>query len=114
MSQRQGTQGKRRKVKATTNDGCFKGCYLLTPIKKSSRTYIGYTVNPIRRLRQHNGDVKVIRSAHLPHPSLPLSLSLSPHHSLSQWLSLTHIHSPTRSTSHAFTQSLLAIAPRSL
>eukprot|EP00037_Helgoeca_nana_P019213 m.186565 g.186565 ORF g.186565 m.186565 type:complete len:352 (+) comp24766_c0_seq2:545-1600(+) len=58
MSQRQGTQGKRRKVKATTNDGCFKGCYLLTPIKKSSRTYIGYTVNPIRRLRQHNGDVK--------------------------------------------------------
>ena len=37
----------------------FYGCYLLTSISSNprsfNRTYIGFTVDPIRRLKQHNG-----------------------------------------------------------
>jgi len=34
------------------------GCYLLQSVRSRRRTYIGFTVDPKRRLRQHNGDIK--------------------------------------------------------
>jgi predicted GIY-YIG superfamily endonuclease len=30
-------------------------CYVLYNVQQPSRTYVGYTTNPMRRLRQHNG-----------------------------------------------------------
>lgn len=33
----------------------FAGCYLLSSLKRP-RTYIGFTVNPARRIQQHNGE----------------------------------------------------------
>lgn len=30
-------------------------CYILYNIKQPSKTYVGYTTNPMRRIRQHNG-----------------------------------------------------------
>ena len=44
---------------ATASEDFF-ACYLLRSLDPSAhgRTYIGFTVNPKRRLRQHNGEVK--------------------------------------------------------
>ena len=38
----------------------FHGCYLLVAKSPRSkgRTYIGYTVNPTRRIKQHNSGVQ--------------------------------------------------------
>jgi len=36
----------------------FYGCYLLESLSHKNITYIGFTVDPRRRLRQHNGEVK--------------------------------------------------------
>mmetsp|Transcript_11992 Transcript_11992/g.36544 ORF Transcript_11992/g.36544 Transcript_11992/m.36544 type:complete len:83 (-) Transcript_11992:880-1128(-) len=42
--------------------GSFFGCYLLRSCSEKrgskGRTYIGFTTNPARRLRQHNGELK--------------------------------------------------------
>lgn len=38
----------------------FCGCYLLRSLdpRHPATTYIGFTVNPLRRIRQHNGEIK--------------------------------------------------------
>ena len=45
----------------------FYACYLLcshAPTHKDN-TYVGFTVNPARRIRQHNGEIKnVITDGH--------------------------------------------------
>ena len=40
--------------------GSFCGCYLLRSLEnaRSRATYVGFTVNPLRRIRQHNGLIK--------------------------------------------------------
>eukprot|EP00435_Cladocopium_sp_Y103_P024035 s593_g5.t2 len=35
----------------------FYGCYLLQSLTNNRRTYIGFTMDPSRRLRQHNGEI---------------------------------------------------------
>ena len=32
-------------------------CYLLQSLSNNNRTYVGYTKNPPKRLRQHNGEI---------------------------------------------------------
>lgn len=39
----------------------FFACYLLTPVLAPQRlrcTYVGFTVAPTRRIRQHNGEIR--------------------------------------------------------
>jgi predicted GIY-YIG superfamily endonuclease len=33
-------------------------CYMLVSLKKGQRTYIGYSSDPYRRLREHNGEIQ--------------------------------------------------------
>lgn len=35
----------------------YHGCYLLESVAHTGRTYIGFTMDPRRRLRQHNGEI---------------------------------------------------------
>mmetsp|Transcript_26497 Transcript_26497/g.61823 ORF Transcript_26497/g.61823 Transcript_26497/m.61823 type:complete len:407 (+) Transcript_26497:50-1270(+) len=35
----------------------FYGCYLLESLSQKNRNYIGFTMDPRRRLRQHNGEI---------------------------------------------------------
>eukprot|EP01102_Stenamoeba_stenopodia_P009283 TRINITY_DN2738_c0_g1_i3.p1 TRINITY_DN2738_c0_g1~~TRINITY_DN2738_c0_g1_i3.p1 ORF type:complete len:308 (+),score=33.86 TRINITY_DN2738_c0_g1_i3:595-1518(+) len=53
-------EGAKRKRGDSSNSSCsdpFFGCYLLTSLKEKCQDhcYIGFTVNPPRRLKQHNG-----------------------------------------------------------
>lgn len=45
---------------AEENGESFFACYLLTSLspRRKGHTYIGFTVNPRRRIRQHNGEIR--------------------------------------------------------
>ena len=72
-------------------------CYLLQSISNSRKTYFGYTVNPKRRLRQHNGEIvggaKRTRRARPWKMMLFISGFIDNHQALSfEW----HLHHPPR------------------
>ncbi|XAR60805.1 hypothetical protein NMG60_11034323 [Bertholletia excelsa] len=55
-----GKGGEGEETASREDKGGFFACYLLTSLspRHKGHTYIGFTVNPRRRLRQHNGELR--------------------------------------------------------
>lgn len=71
------------------NGGSFFACYLLTSLNPRFKGchYIGFTVNPRRRIRQHNGELR--SGAWRTHRKRPWDMVLCVYGFSSQ---VTHLH----------------------